>query len=431
MAERDPEGIFDFPYRGVHMLNRTLEKSRGVILPLVGLAIFVLLGFAGLVIDLGGLFVAKTELQSALDSCALAAANELDGTADATTRATNAGLTAGNANKVKYQAASAGVVGGDVTFSDTLAGAYSTGFAPANARYAQCTHSSPAIAAYFIQFVGATSSNSVAALAIATRSHSQTNCPLPIGLLPKGGGGAPNYGWLVGEWVTMVYDPTSGTPSEMGWYNLDGTNSANNTKDEILNGYCGSKVGDSVGTPGAKVAVNDEWNGRFGIYKNNGDVTVWRPDRTGYVYTSTNWKNVVPQNAFSGTPAFGSHTTAANFKTKRLAFANYADTGTTVKAGDDITGLNMKPGGFKTLATPGTGGEHQQWGENKRVILTPVVSGGKIVDYACMLMLQPVSNSTASVQLEYLGNGGAIDSPCTQNGLAGGTVGPLVPTLVR
>jgi len=413
------------------MLNRTLAKPRGAILPLVGLALVVLLGFAGLVIDLGGLFVAKTELQSALDSCALAAANELDGAADALTRGTNAGLTAGNANKVKYQESSAGIVSADITYSDTLAGSYSASFAPvANAHYARCEHTSPPIAAYFIGLVGASSSNSVGALAIATRANSQTNCPIPIGLLSRGGG-APNYGYQVGEWVTMLYDPTGSTPSEMGWYNLNGTTSASETKSEVLNGYCGSKIGDTLGTPGAKVSVNDEWNGRFGIYKNNGDVSTWRPDFSGYVYTSTNWTNVVPQNAYSGTPAAGSDVTAANFKTKRLAYANYADTGTSVNVGDAITGLNMKPGGFKSLATSGTGGELQQFGLNRRIVLAPILSSSTIIDYACMLMLQPVTNSTVSVQLEFLGNAGAINSPCTSAGLAGGTVGPLVPTLVR
>ncbi len=81
------------------------KKERGVILPIVGLTLAVLLGMAGLVIDLGAMFVAKTELQSAVDSCALAAAQELDGAADALTRGTSAGLTAGNANKVQYQKA--------------------------------------------------------------------------------------------------------------------------------------------------------------------------------------------------------------------------------------------------------------------------------------------------------------------------------------
>lgn len=428
------------------MRNQKLTQQNGGILILVALTLPVLLGFGGLVIDLGGLFVAKTELQSALDSCALAAANELDGAANALTRATNAGLTAGNANKVKYQESSAGIVSADITYSDALAGSYSASFAPvANARYAKCNHTTSPIAAYLIQLVGAPSTNSVGALAIATRAHAQSSCPIPVGLRERTNT-PPNYGYQVGEWITMLYDPTKSDPSEMGWYNLDGSNSASETKNEMAGtGYCGSKLGDPIGTPGAKVSVDDEWNARFGIYKNSGDVSTMRPDFTGYAYTSTNWKNAVPQNAYNGTPAVGSHVTAANFKIKRANYANYGDTdngNNGVKTGDAITGLDMK-GGYKDLATPGadTGvpacpglGDHQHndCGLNKRIVLAPIVDGSsKIADFACMLMLQPISGPTTSVQLEYIGNAGAINSPCTSSGLAGGASGPLVPTLVR
>lgn len=417
------------------MLNCGPGTQRGVILPLVGLALAVLLGFGALVIDLGGLFVAKTELQSALDSCALAAASELDGTSDALVRATSAGLTAGNANQVKYQKSSAGIAGSEITFSDTLTGAYSANFAPvANAAYARCTHTSGGISAYLIQLLGGPSTNSVAALAVATRTHAQTACPIPVGLRQRTTT-PPNYGYLIGEWVTMLYDPTKADPSEMGWYNLDGTKNANETKAEMAGtGYCGSKVGDEVGTPGAKVAVDDQWNSRFGIYKNNGDINIMRPDYTGYAYTSTNWTNAVPQNAYNGTPAAGSDVTAANFKSKRTVYANYADTDNSnngVKNGDKITNLNMK-GGYKELASSGAGNKHNTYGLNKRVVLVPVIDGGsKIADFACMLMLQPISGPTTTVQLEYLGNAGDIGSPCTSNGFAGGTVGPLVPALVQ
>jgi hypothetical protein len=35
------------------------------------------------------------------------------------------------------------------------------------------------------------------------------------------------------------------------------------------------------------------------------------------------------------------------------------------------------------------------------------------------------------VKLEFRGNAGAVGSPCTTNGLPGGSAGPLVPVLVR
>ena len=45
----------------------------------VAFALLFLLGFMGVALDFGHLFVVKTELQTASDSCALAAAQELDG----------------------------------------------------------------------------------------------------------------------------------------------------------------------------------------------------------------------------------------------------------------------------------------------------------------------------------------------------------------
>ncbi|WP_432259407.1 pilus assembly protein TadG-related protein [Cupriavidus sp. TMH.W2] len=412
------------------MSRYSKKKANGVILPIVGLTLAVLLGMAGLVIDLGAMFVAKTELQSAVDSCALAAAQELDGTTDALTRATNAGLTAGNANKVKYQKTSAAIVNTDVTFSDTLGGAYSSAFVPvAKARYAKCSHATSGIAAYLIKMVGGPTSTSVAAVGVATRTHAQSTCPIPVGLVPKPATIAPDYGFAAGDWVTVLYDGTkSPSPGEMGWFNLDGSKNANETKNEMAVGYCNSKVNDTVGTPGAKVAVDDQWNSRFGIYKNNGDMSLLRPDYTGYAYTSTNWPS--GKQAYSGSSG-GTDPTAVNFKAKRLAYASYADTSTNVNVGDTITGLNMK-GGYQVLAAPGSTGDFAKLGMSRRLVIVPVVStASKVVDFACMLMLQPVSGPTVSIQFEYLGNAASISSPCTTNGLAGGNFGPMIPALVE
>ena len=410
----------------------TKQRERGAVLPMVGLMLAVLLGMAGLVIDLSGLFVAKTELQSAVDSCALSAAQELDGASDALTRATNAGVTAGNANRVVYQASSASLTGADITFSTALNGAYSAaGVAASTSSYVKCTHSKSGITARLIKFVGGATSNAVAALAVATRVHAQSTCPIPVGLLPKNGGSAPNYGFQVGEWVGMLYNGGSVTPGEMGWYNLDGSTNAAETKLEMDQGYCNSKVGDTVGTPGAKVSVDANWNARFGIYKNKSGASQQQPDFTGYAYTSTNWTNTVPQNAYSGTPAAGSDKSAANFKNKRLAYANYDDSGTSVSGGDKITGLNIK-GGYNSLATSGVGGDLATYGVNRRIVLVPIISSAsKIIDYACMLMLQPLDGVQATPQFEFLGNAGGASSPCSPSGLAGGTKGPLVPALVE
>ena len=429
----------------------SMGRQKGAVIVTVAFALLFLLGFMAIALDFGHMFVVKDELQTSMDSCALAAAQELNGADDAITRAKSAGKTAGNLNNVNFQSATWSGKGKiddvlEITFKDA---AYGVTAVPASARYAQCQHSQNGIQMWLFQSMGAfagstdpaySNTKSVGALAVATRASAQTTCPVPLGLKPKLGGTAPNYGFAVGEWVTLLGSrvPNSG---EIGWYNLDGSTSASETKAELGEpGRCGVRVGDTLGTPGVKESVREVWNYRFGIYKTaDPGPSVNHPDYSGYVYTSTNWKNAVPQNAYAGTPAAGSHATAANFKTKRLAFASYDNTGTSINNGDLITGLTMKPGGFKDLATPGVATscpdaahQHQCYGYSRRIVAVPVIDGAtKVIDYACMFMLQPMSSPTVDVQLEFVGNAGAASSPCTTNGFAGGTAGPKVPVLVQ
>jgi hypothetical protein len=177
--------------------------------------------------------------------------------------------------------------------------------------------------------------------------------------------------------------------------------------------------------------VVDVWNQRFGIYKNSSDPSVARPDYTGYAYTSLNWP--AQFNAYDG-PAPGAPASAQNFLTKRVAFASCADTGTKVNGAnscESITGLSLNS--FQKLAAPGNvAGGHKQYGLDRRFATVPVIDGGAhVIDYLCMLMLQPLSIPMTDTQLEFRGNAGAVGSPCTTSGLAGGAAGPLVPVLVR
>jgi hypothetical protein len=62
----------------------------------------------------------------------------------------------------------------------------------------------------------------------------------------------------------------------------------------------------------------------------------------------------------------------------------------------------------------------------------PVTDGSnKVIDFLCMLMLQPLSIPMADTQLEFLGNASLPTSPCSFSGMPGGAAGPLVPALVR
>jgi len=407
--------------------------------------LFFLLGFMAIAFDFGRLFIVKTELQTAMDSCALAAAQELDGQASALDRARSAGITAANLNRVNLQSANwdakGQVVGADISFKNA---AYGATMLPASARYAQCQHTQNGVRMWLMHAAGAFTGNTganpatraVLASAVATRSSSQSTCPLPVALKAKlGGTPANNFGFQVGEWVT-VFDKggASASAGEMGWYNLDGSNSASETAAQLAEGgRCGTRIGDTLGTPGAQTSVDRPWNYRFGVYKNSDSPNENHPDQTGYSYTNANWKNPVPQNAFSGTPAAGSHATAANYLIKRAAYASLADTGTNLRTGSLITfNDNNKLNSFQKLATPGAGGQHRLFGYSRRLAVVPVINNAsQVINYVCMFMLHPLSGPNDPAQLEYRGLAGIPASPCTTGGVPGGSGGPLVPVLVR
>ena len=416
------------------------RHESGVMIVTVSMFLLFLLGFVGVALDFGRLFILKTELQNAMDSCALAAAQELDRQSDALSRATNAGITAGNMNRVDLQSANwrgqGQITAAEITF---LNANYVPTINAAQATYVRCQHTQSGVQMWLLHALGAffgdgttyPNTRSVTALAVATRASAQTTCPLPIALKPKPGSAAPNHGFVVGEWVTLIMAQNAAAGGQIGWANLDGSNSASETEAE-MNGRCGTEIGDTLGTPGVQASIADAWNYRFGIYKNTGDPSVNRPDFTGYAYTATNWPS--RSNAFNGPTPAGAHPTAANFVTKRLSFASCADTGTRVRGAnscESITGLSLNS--FQRLAAPGmVDGGHRQYGSNRRVATVPVINAAsQVIDYACMFMLQPLSIPMTDVQLEYLGNAGDPGSPCTTSGLPGSSAGPLVPVLVE
>lgn len=431
------------------------RRQAGAVILTVCFMLLFLLGFIGYALDFGRAFIVKTELQSAVDSCALSAARELDGTGDAIARARSAGLTAGNANGVEFQSSTWADKGqlatSNIMFRD---GSFNLTANSLVARYAECQYTQSGLqlwllrsfAAFFGDGTVFPTSLEVAARGVATRASVQTTCPVPLALEPKvGGTKLNNYGFAIGEWVTLIMEAGGANNGQIGWANLDGSSNAAETVAE-MNGYCGTTTDDPLGTPGVQATVVDNWNYRFGIYKNTGDPSIYhqRPDFTGYAYTGANWPTTVDAdgremgNAYDGLTPAGAHATAANFVTKRIAFASCADTGTQVRGSPDscegISGASLNS--FQKLAAPGmTIGGHRQYGMDRRLVVVPVAwddgTGFRVKDYACMLMLEPLSIPMTTAKLEFRGLAGAASSPCTTSGLPGGSAGPLAPVLVR
>lgn len=403
-----------------------LRRQRGAIIITVALALLFLLGFMGFALDFGRLFVVKTELQTATDSCALAAAQELDGASDALTRAVNAGRAAGNLNRVHFQGASAGIAASDISFSDSLDGPYISTFPYATAKYAKCEHTKTGIMPWLLQSLGAFSGNdsykqshSVFALGVATRSPAQTNCALPIGICSR-----PS-GYQKGEWILGAVNANEAVTGQFRWLDFTGNGGGARELKDLLRGagQCNLPGKDTTtGKPGNNGSAADAYNSRFGFYLgSNWQASDGVPDMTGYSW----YQNTAPTQ-----PPYPNKYPA--FVAKRQTYARYQGDGNT-----DVVGLQTT-GKFNTdLAANGA---------SRRVVPMPIVdcaafdglSGNgsiKISDWACVLLLHPIKkgagpNST-KMWLEYLGLGSDPTSPCSTSGLPGGASGPLVPVLVQ
>lgn len=414
-----------------HQLPKSSRQQNGAVAIIVGLCIVVLIGMIGLVIDLGHLFITKTELQNSADACALAAARELDGAGDALLRAENAGLTVGRQNKVEFQSIAVSINPADITFSNTLNSGYLTrlgGANPTTSKYAMCTLNRSGIAVWFMQVLGF-GGQAVGARAVATLAPSQTTCAIPVGLCRQGA--APTFGFILGQWYSGKF--SSGTPGGTGSYDWIDFSPPNGGASELKDLLAGAgqcdlpPVGTLVGEQGQVSGLSNAWNSRFGIYSGGYDAASAPPDFTGVAYTnqssmpfatSTTWPNAAPQNAYSGTPTSGS---TLNYLAAQTARATYQGT---------------DPADVKKTTSTG----HSQYGANRRIALAPIVNCDDlatshpqpipILGYACVLMLNPIKGPD-DVFLEFRGLGNDPTSPCASYGIPGGTSGPLVPVLVQ
>ncbi len=406
------------------------KNEKGVVAILVALSMVVLIGFVGLALDLGKLYVTKAELQNSVDACALAAVRELTGAnSQQLSLAEAAGILAGSRNNVMFQDETVNFqANGGVSFSDQLNGTYLTKDSignPLDMRFARCTANRAGIANWFMQVLGV-GDQEVNATAVASLVPGQTSCAIPAGVCSADAAAASPGEWLAGalgpkgdltggfKWVD--YTPPAGGASELN-ANLTGSGTCNLPA-----------VGSTVGEGGVISSLAKGWNSRFGIYANNvesdpdqPDFAV--PDLSGYAYTEINWPS--QYDAFS------------DFTTQRGNNTGYQ--------GDSITGLKIEQGNPDIKQSAFL----SQHGADRRLAIVAVVDCSTLdtgaptapVDsWACVFMLHPINKSQGGsgtgadrMFLEYLGDAKDPNSPCATTGMAGGpsSTGPLVPTLVQ
>lgn len=408
---------------GMHRTARRAE--RGAVAVIVALAIVALVASVGLALDLGKLYVVKSELQNSADSCALAAARDLTGATIDLSVSEAAGITAGHLNYAFFQSSAVQLAtNSNVLFTDSLSNPFQAKNAiasPSSMKYVKCTTSLSNIANWFIQVLdllpGITIANaSVSATAVATISPAQTTCAIPVFVCKAGTQVNPpiaGQSYTRGQWIASKSgSPPSYGAGNFGWAALDGSTNAVSIRNELTGNYCSlPATGSSVGSPGNKLTDSGAWNTRFGIYANPYNQSGATPDFTGYAYTAT-W---TPQsNAYS------------DFVSKRTTFTSYqGDTGSGVSTSGSAAQTNYSAGADRRLA------------------LAPEVDCGQLLNghsatilwWDCVLMLDPMAKggTAGPVHLEYEGKSTDASVPCATHGIPGNSssVGPLVPVLVQ
>ena len=439
-------------------------RQRGAVAIVVGLTLAVMVGFIGLALDGGRLYLTKTELQNSADACALAASYELTGApsipAAAFSRAEAAGQAVGHLNKVDFQGTAIPTADITVRFGSALSAGSAwvdAVAAPANAKYVRCTITRGSIPLLFMQVLGF-GTQTVNSLATATLAPAQTNCAVPMGLCVVGGGTAPNYGYTPGTWYGLDFKDTGGAANYTGnfrWVDFDpsaptpGCSGGGAQELACLmagTGQCSlpppiagscTTSGNSTPTPGCVgqngnvTSMEASYNSRFGVYKGgagNPQATTAAPDISGYSYA---WEGGVGNwsagaNAYSGSSG----------GTPNFAAARASHLGT-----QSIPALN--PDFYSNPYSPSTVATHTAYGADRRLVTAPIVdctgfTGSQhapVRAYACILLLDPYRTKGSDVmsKFEYIGRSNAAGSPCATSGIAGNTTsqGPMVPALVQ
>jgi len=409
------------------------RKEQGAVAIVVALSIVVLVGFVGLALDLGKLYVTKTELQNSADACALAAARELTGASNnQLVLAESAGIATGTNNNVFFQDDKVTLTSNNnVTFSDALNGTYQTKDAVANAltmKFARCTVERTGIANWFVQVLGI-GDQQVRATAVASLVPGQTACAIPIVICESS-----LTGKVVGDWLESVLDPGEGLTGSFLWTDFTGKGTGD-IKDYLTGpGQCNlGTLTAKTGKPGSNVGAYDAWNTRFGLYKGkvtDSDIATAQPDYTGYAYTAKN--GGVDGKCANAYPLI---------KQNRAKNDPYLES---------VTGLKVAP-----PANSISSDKHKEYGGDRRIVSVPVVNcadfgasqEATVKSWACVLMLHPLDQNAKDVAtqcagsaggvhrvfLEYLGAANNADSPCATSGAVGGpgSIGPLVPALVQ
>lgn len=205
------------------------KNQRGGIAIIMGITIAVLVGFLGMVGDLGRLYIRKSELQNAADAATLAGAKELNGTLAGVNNAVAEAIAEANSNSSDFGATPVAISNGNIEFASSPYPASWNSVADAQANPAdkyfikvdttgiaqgtRATWFMPALSV--ITGGSAIASTTTFGRAVAGRSVCNAmpifTCSLP------GGTAGNNYGYNIGRSYPLVPSPGSIGPGNVGY----------------------------------------------------------------------------------------------------------------------------------------------------------------------------------------------------------------------
>jgi Putative Flp pilus-assembly TadE/G-like len=474
---------------------RTKHQQRGAAAILLTLTGAFLIAIVGIAIDSGRMYVARSELQSAMDSCALAAASQLQPGSSVTgpniaggsgtgkffvDAAAAYGRTMSNtavlptaANKAFFQKQAITPANIAVEFSDVAHTGFKTipvmtAAEAAASKFVRCSYTlnnlplTLVVLGKAIPGALATFANTVSVPALATASRSpgvagnptnSTTCGLfPMLICAAPGSSAANdFGYAKKQWIPSACGtgnatcPSTGSGS-FGWLEpttgqVSGSSCANGAAclgaAVAGNGICGSApIGSSLSLKtGVNASVEPAWNSRFGLYKNGGgsySTADAPPDYTGFSY------DVQTNNQYPGTgTSTGAY--ATDYLQRRLAATVFTPTASGF-SNSNFSSYNA------SLALQA---DYRQFGKERRIISATFVdcssptSGGSkpvtVKGYGCFFLLSPFPGNGGSFtqKIEYLGQLSDANTPCSLSGVPGGGGGTtpgataVTPYLVR
>jgi uncharacterized membrane protein len=149
---------------------RSAQSQKGFVLIVTAISMTLLLGLAGLAIDIGRMYVIRAELQSFTDAAALSAALELNGTDSGIARArTGAGRLANGPHAMRWDMGTQAITNIVTSFSSDQASWQEQPKQAANFRFVRVAASQPA-PVIFLRIFQPLTSTTVAAASVAAKT---------------------------------------------------------------------------------------------------------------------------------------------------------------------------------------------------------------------------------------------------------------------